>query len=185
MAPDAPPVVRDATPADAPEVAAVHVRSWQAAYRGLLPDDFLASLDPVARASRYRLGVDETDAPHTIVAVMGGGVVGFATTGPSRDADAGGLGELMALYVDPARWGTGTGRALIAAARDRLARIGFRAAALWVLAGNARAEAFYRRDGWIPDGAERDEELRPGWRSLGQAGGSPVLHEIRYRRDLA
>ena len=38
-------VVRDATPDDAPDIARVHVRSWQAAYQGLIDEAYLASLD--------------------------------------------------------------------------------------------------------------------------------------------
>ena len=36
--------VREAQPRDAAEVAGVHVRSWQVAYRGLFPDDYLDGL---------------------------------------------------------------------------------------------------------------------------------------------
>ena len=36
--------LRPAEPDDAMEVARVHVRSWQAGYRGLLPDAYLDGL---------------------------------------------------------------------------------------------------------------------------------------------
>jgi pimeloyl-ACP methyl ester carboxylesterase len=39
--------VREATVEDAEAVALVHVRAWQAAYAGILPDDIPAELDPV------------------------------------------------------------------------------------------------------------------------------------------
>jgi hypothetical protein len=38
--------VRAATPDDAAAVAGVHVRSWQAAYRGLIADAYLDGLNP-------------------------------------------------------------------------------------------------------------------------------------------
>ena len=44
--------VRRATPEDAAGVAGVHVRSWQVAYRGLLPDDYLDGLRPEDRMAR-------------------------------------------------------------------------------------------------------------------------------------
>jgi len=59
-------------------------------------------------------------------------------------------------------------------ARQRLAAAGFTDASLWVLDGNARAERFYRLDGWTPDGARRPEEL---W--------GVVVDEIRCRTALA
>ncbi len=152
-------LVRDAQPDDAAAVAAVHVRSWQVGYRGLLPDEHLDALTPEDRASRYRFGELDPLAPATIVAFEAGAVCGFATTGPSFDDDQAGSGELLALYVDPHRWGLGIGRTLVEEARTRLARAGFERAVLWVLAGNERAQRFYRIDGWAPDGRRRRDTV--------------------------
>jgi GNAT superfamily N-acetyltransferase len=166
-------VVRRAEPVDALAVAAVHVRAWQAAYRGLLPDDYLAALRPEDRAARYMFGELSADRPLTVVASEGQTICGFATTGPSHDDELPRTGELYALYVDPDRWGTGVGRALIKAARENLVDRGFDAASLWVLVGNERAERFYRIDGWTPDGSRREDEV---W--------GVSVDEIRYRRAL-
>jgi len=122
-------------------VARVHVRSWQAAYRGLLPDDYLDQLRPEDRAPKYTFGNPDPLTPWTVVAGEKGSVYGFATTGPARDRDLTECGELMALYVDPERWGRGIGNALMSAARARLDELGFRNAILWVL------EAGVGRDG--------------------------------------
>ena len=73
----------------------------------------------------------------TTVAVEEGRIWGFATVGPARDSDAGGVGELYAICVDPSRWGRGLGQALIGEARWLLAEGGHTAALLWVLAGNS------------------------------------------------
>jgi ribosomal protein S18 acetylase RimI-like enzyme len=164
--------VRPATPDDALAVATVHVRAWQAGYRGLVPDEYLDALRPEDRASRYTLGASEPSKPHTLVAVRDGVVCGFATTGPCRDADAL-TGELLALHVDPDAWGLGVGRRLIEAARSRLHSLGFSDAVLWVLIGNDRAQRFYRIDGWLPDDCDRTIEL---W-------GAHLL-DTRYRRNL-
>ncbi len=147
------PLVRDATAEDALEVARVHVRSWQAAYRGILPADELAALDPAERARRYTFG--EPAAPRTIVAVREGAIVGFATTNPA-DGEPG-SGELHALYIDPPHWGTGVGGTLLAAAEANLATAGFAEAVLWVFAGNERVERFYRAAGWRADGTVRED----------------------------
>ncbi|HTR76083.1 MAG TPA: GNAT family N-acetyltransferase [Solirubrobacterales bacterium] len=177
--------VRAARPGDEAAVAEVHVRSWQEAYKELMPAEFLAALDPRERAARYEFGGGE-EAPTTLVAVEvgeeGSGVtpsltnsvevrsgvtpdpveraplVGFVTFGSSRDEDARGLAEIYALYVDPERYGGGVGRLLMAEARGRLAELGFEAAVLWVLRGNERARSFYRREGWSPDGTSRVEQ---------------------------
>jgi GNAT superfamily N-acetyltransferase len=166
-------LLRAAEPGDAMAVARVHVRSWQAGYRGLLPDAYLDGLRPEERAARYRFASDNVRDPVTIVAVGDGGICGFATTSPARDLDVPDDGELCALYVDPEWWGRGMGRALIAAARQRLSETGFRNAVLWLLTGNARADDFYRMDGWMPDSLRRTDIM---W--------DATVNEVRYRRAL-
>ena len=166
-------LLRPAEPNDALAVARVHVRSWQVAYRTLIPDDFLARLRPEDRAARYDFATSDDRKPRTILAVAGRDILGFATTSPSRDTDMPDHGELCALYVDPPHWGRGIGVALISAARARFTALGFRNALLWVLAGNIRAERFYRTDLWTPDGARRTDSRR-----------GVTLHEVRYQRAL-
>ena len=155
------------------DVARVHVRSWQAAYRGLLPAEYLDALKPEDRAARYIFENPDTTKPWTIVAEDNSLIAGFATTAPARDADAQGCGELYALYVDPDYWGRGIGAQLIEAARARLVELGFEQAVLWVMKGNARAERFYTIDGWQPDGHQRSEVM---W--------EVTVNELRYRRRL-
>jgi ribosomal protein S18 acetylase RimI-like enzyme len=144
-------LLRPAEPQDAMGVARVHVRSWQAAYRTLLPDDYLDQLRPEDRAHRYDFASLDPVKPQTIVAVEEGLgrdglgrdelIQGFATTAPSRVSDLPDHGELCALHVDPENWGRGVGVALITEARARLVELGFRKGFLWVLAGNLRAAA--------------------------------------------
>jgi GNAT superfamily N-acetyltransferase len=166
-------ILRPAAPQDAQAVARVHVRSWQAAYRGLLPDAYLDQLRPEDRAGRYDFATTDPSKPFTVVAAEEGWICGFATTAPARDADAAECGELFALYVDPERWGRGYGLALVAAARRRLAAQGHRAAVLWMLEGNARADRFYRTHAWLPDGTRRTDTV---W--------GITVNEVRYRRAL-
>jgi ribosomal protein S18 acetylase RimI-like enzyme len=167
------PTIRDACPEDAGRVATVHVRAWQAAYRGILPDAELDALDPAERARRYTFGDRTPGTPRTLVALEGDSVLGFATVTRCAD-DSGRAGELQALYVDPARWHSGVGRALLAAAEARLQEEGFAVAVLWVFVGNERAERFYRAAGWRGDGTVREQTF---W-------GFPVA-VTRYRRALS
>lgn len=166
-------LIRRADPQDAMEVARVHVGSWQAAYRGLLPQSYLDQLRPEDRAARYDFANADPRAPQTLVAVDGEAIVGFATFMPSRDADKPDFGELCALYVPPEQWGRGVGAALSAAAREELVKRGFRNALLWVMEGNQRAERFYRRDGWMADGMQRTDTV---W--------DVTVSELRYLREL-
>jgi GNAT superfamily N-acetyltransferase len=157
-------------------VARVHVRSWQAAYRNILPDDYLDQLRPEDRAAKYDFASCDPLKPRTIVALEDGlshAIHGFATTMPVTDSDMPGYGELCALYVDPQRWGKGLGVALVSSARAQMFEHGFRQAILWVLTGNVRAERFYQNDGWVADGVRR----------VAMVWGIQV-DEIRYAREL-
>jgi GNAT superfamily N-acetyltransferase len=164
--------IRLATPNDAGAVARVHVRAWQVAYRGLLPDAYLDGLRPEERAARYTFNGQDPNRPTTIVAAREGVILGFATVGRARDKTRAG-GELMALNVDPPCWNRGVGRALIAAAREHLVQSSHREAELWVLDGNERAYRFYAADGWSPDGGKRTETV---W--------GVRLTDLRYTRRL-
>jgi GNAT superfamily N-acetyltransferase len=165
--------VRAAIPADSLAAAQVHVRSWQSAYRGLIAQEYLDSLTPAVWASRYTFGRMGFRLPSTLVAVDGSTVLGLATTGLSRDTDVSNFGELMAIYVDPAHVRSGIGRLLIAAARERLHRVGVADALLWVLDGNDPARQFYERDGWRFDGTRRTSIY-----------GNVPVQEVRYRCSL-
>jgi len=137
------------------------VRSWQAAYEGLIPADFLARLSASSRAAAWarRIG----DGGGVLVAEEDGVIAGFAAFGPS---------QLYALYLLPEFWGRGLGRAL----HDRVVEeMSGESAVLWVLATNERAKAFYVRQGWVDDDARQTETVDEG---------RVTLEEMRFRRPL-
>lgn len=146
------PTVRRATVDDAAAIAHVHVVAWREAYAGRMPADFLASLDEEQRARGWAsiLAAGDTDA---FVAELDGAVIGWATAGIGRDDDAPRPRELEGIYVLAAAHGSGTGQLLLDAA------IGDAPAYLWMMDGNARAEAFYRRNGFTRDGGTSAHHL--------------------------
>ncbi len=166
--------IRRATPDDAMAIAVMHVRAWQVAYRGIVPDDFLDAMDVAARAARYTLDRNGPDDPRTWIAIDGDRVLGGVTVSRSRDEDTPGLGEVRSLYVHPDDWGTGVGRELMTRGERWLVEEGFTAALLWVLEANARARRFYEIGGWRPDGAMKTFDI------AGQR-----IPELRYRKALA
>jgi GNAT superfamily N-acetyltransferase len=167
-------IIRLAVSQDAQKIAEVHVRSWQAAYRGLLPAEYLDNLRPEDRASHYDFSHADQQKPRTLVAEIDGLIAAFATTRPAEEADLPGFGELCALYASPEFWNRGVGVALVRAARAQMLEQGFRSAALWLLKGNERGERFYRRDGWLPDGTNKSDRL---W--------GVDVEDFRYVRQLA
>ena len=154
--------IRPAVPADAAQIARVHVSSWRAAYRGLLPDRFLDRLSVDERAPTWRRRIDgRHDAEAVLVAERDGAVVGFASAGPTRDRDADprSVGEVYAVYLAPDEWGCGAGRRLLERTVAALQSFGFAHAGLWVLESNEHARGFYEHLGWCADGATKQERF--------------------------
>ncbi|MHB8296603.1 MAG: GNAT family N-acetyltransferase [Acidimicrobiales bacterium] len=118
--------IRPALASDAETIGLVHLRSWQAAYRGKFPQEFLDQLDPVQRADGWRRYFAEApwERQAVIVVEVDSAVVGFANVGPSRDSDAKDEGEVRAIYLLPERWGGGLGRDLMATATTELNELG-------------------------------------------------------------
>ncbi len=144
-------VLRPAELADAEGIATVHVRTWQAAYRDLVPADYLASLSVERRRAIWMQELASTTS-ELLVAADDGGVLGFVNFGVARDADAHeSAGEIYALYVAPEHWGLGVGRALCRRAVERLVLRELQSCYLWMLQGNARAAHFYERAGFLRD----------------------------------
>ena len=170
-------IVRRARLDDAEPIAEIHVRGWQAAYRGHMPDEFLDRLSVEQRADRRRQSISEprTGEERNWVLERDGRIIGFAVTGPPRDAElsSGSVAELYAIYLDPDLWGRGLGHGLMDHVLDDLRRRGYRHAVLWVLDANERARSFYERAGWKRDGNSKVE-----------AFGEGQIREVRFRIRL-
>jgi GNAT superfamily N-acetyltransferase len=165
----------------------VHVRTWQGAYHGLIPQSYLDALRPEDRLPMWeevlshsawpRQGTFvllDSDAPGVDRPTVDPVVLGFASFGPSRDDDAAdSVGELHTLYVDPGSWERGGATRLMDAVVAALQKAGFTTATLWVLDTNAHARRFYERRGWRPDGSTKLHD----W-------GAFVATDVRYRRPL-
>lgn len=146
--------VRRAEPADAPNMARVIVDTWRETYRGVMSDAVLD--DPGLLAWREAFWVAALTDPRygqniAAVAVHDGTLIGVAMSGPSLD-DTDGPRQLYILYTYAAVHGSGAGAALLDAVLDPTMP-----AMLWVADPNPRAQAFYRRHGFVPDGAVQVE----------------------------
>jgi len=169
-------VARLASAADAVGISDVHVSSWRSAYTGLLPDQAFADRTVDRRLAYWSDLLSAPPRPQCAVWVLqqDDHVIGFASTGPCRDADRSGAGdgELYALYLRAEHWGKGRGRTLAEAALRGMPTT-WSSASLWVLAGNERAQRFYESLGFRRDGVAREESF----------GGQPVT-ELRLQRAL-
>lgn len=143
-------VVRPAVPDDAERIVDIRTTSWREAYAHLLSAEFLAALP--ADPEPLRRGIATARRTTTHVAELDGEVVGFAIAGPPREGEEAPRDLVLGLLYQYARvHGSGTGQALLDAA------LGDRPAYLWVAEDNPRAIAFYRRNGFVADGARKIE----------------------------
>lgn len=177
--------VRRARPEEALAIAHVHVASWRASYRGIVPDALLDSLSAEGRLPRWQQTLDHAAAGTGVwVAEAAGEIVGLASAGPERSGDRLYRGELYALYLLPAYQRRGLGRRLVGAVAAHLAEQGIHTLLLWVLAANAPGRRFYEALGGVPLREQRFElggatvvEVAYGWPdtapliTVGGAGG--------------
>ena len=166
-------MIRLALQSDVDAIARVHVKTWQSAYRGHMPDAHLDSLDPSRRAAMWSKALEQS-ATLVLVAISGDRLVGFCSLMPARDEDATTvIGEIVAIYVDPAFSRSGFGSALVEGIVEAARSRNFTELSLWVLTDNAPARHFYEARGFNLDGRTKTEAR---W-------GFP-LHETRYRRHI-
>jgi GNAT superfamily N-acetyltransferase len=161
--------------ADADRLGEIHTISWQVAYRGMMPDEYLDGLDPQDRISTWRNGLESGGRPDGIRRVAEhietGRIDGFVLAGPARHDEP--VGEIYLIYLDPAVFGSGVGGLLFDAASAALTSTGFTEAILWVHPDNERARGFYEHKGWTFDGESRVETLD-----------DIAIPEVRYRGIL-
>jgi GNAT superfamily N-acetyltransferase len=185
-------VIRAGSAAHAAQIAAVQREAWFAAYEGVIAPEVIDRVTTPDNGARVRQSFRTRPWQRMLVAVdpaavdpAASGTVGYASFGPemdvltapwphplTADGEGGRVAELYALYVRPAWWSTGPGRALREKVLARSAAAGYRSITLWVLRDNQRARRFYERAGFAPDGATN---------VLTGLGG---VIEVRYRRDL-
>ncbi|MFD2078488.1 GNAT family N-acetyltransferase [Actinopolymorpha cephalotaxi] len=141
-------------PDDADELGEVHVRVWREAYQSLVSQEYLDQLDPRRSAERWRVLLSEAPDGRQVrlLGLYEQEIVGFVMVGPPRDDDPPTPRELQVINVLPAHHGTGLADRMLADA------LGDSPAYLWVMEGNERALAFYRRYGFAADGVTTRHE---------------------------
>lgn len=160
---------------DAAAIAHVHVSSWRSTYAGIVPDEFLRSLDVDARAARWSENL-AAQSSIPFVAEDAAKIVGFACGGKLREPIDGFDAELFAIYLLHGHQGKGIGRRLTRTLIEALRSAGFTSMAVWVLAQNPAVE-FYKRLGAVPIaspiacktieiGGAQLEEIALGWPDL-------------------
>ena len=165
-------MIRQSELRDAPAIAAMHVRTWQSAYAGVVDDEYLANLSLEARTARWRTTLADPELRSRVYVAVNDEdvIIGHVSFGPGRDADHSrdGAWEIYSIYVDPAYQGNQYGSQLLRAALRVIPQTVSRVT-LWVLTDNIAARKFYVAQGFEADGQHQDAPV-----------GEQVLDEMRY-----
>lgn len=147
--------IRAAVPADAPALADLAARTFRETFASnYAPEDleaFLASAYALPKLTReltdpaYACFVAEREGGMTGYALLHAGLVEACVTGPAPI-------ELERIYVLRAALGAGLGQALLDRCFAKAAEVGRRTMWLGVWEHNPRAQAFYRRNGFVEVG---------------------------------
>jgi len=138
-------MIRPATLADAPGIAAVHVESWRETYVGLVAQDYLDSLSVEKRTERWVNSLSQKEET-VFVAEADKKIVGFISGGNPQMPELGFDAELYALYLLKSHQKKGFGMELFESFHRAMTRQKNENFYLWVIDKNP-ATNFYRRMG--------------------------------------
>jgi ribosomal protein S18 acetylase RimI-like enzyme len=146
-------LLREPTLEDAADLGRVHQQCWVETYENLVPPEFWEHSTEARRIGMWeRMLRRREPSRRLVVAEVDDSIVGFALAGAALSRDhpdvqpAEAL-EIRMLYLKRSHHGSGLGQQLL----DSVLFAG-EAAQLWVAEQNPRAQAFYRRNGFAPDG---------------------------------
>ncbi len=126
---------------DIEQVAKIITDDWKIAYRGIIDDEYLDSLNYKDREERIR---SKYQKQKSIVYVEEGVVKGYSRFGINRDEEKN-LGELYALYIKPDERGKGIGGRLLKETARILKKRGYKEMILWCLEKNKNGRSFYEK----------------------------------------
>ena len=155
-------ILREPSIEDAADLGRVHQQCWVETYVDLVPEEFWDHSTEARRIGMWERMLRRSETGRRLMlAEVDGSVVGFALAAASvarehPEAPAEDSIEIRMLYLTRSHHGSGIGQQLL----DAVLFPG-EAAQLWVAEQNPRAQAFYRRNGFLADGI-RDPHAHQG-----------------------
>jgi len=148
--------IRAAKPADAAEIANVHLNSWREAYQGQLAPEFLDGMPFTFKSRKQNWEHFLAQHPNNLFVAEGErGIVGFMSLNtPGRDVEMKDHAEVGAIYLLARHKGKKVGLHLLKAGFKSLSERGFNKAYCWMLKGNPTAK-FYESTGAKLNGKEK------------------------------
>lgn len=145
-------LIRPARPDDAGPIARIHVDSWRAAYKKILPSAYLKRMNYGRMVQQFQNGLRDIRNSYLIAEKQQGAPIGYICGGPERTGREIYHSELFELYINPQHQHQGVGRRLLSALASNLYQRKFYALMVWVLASNPN-HRFYEKTGGLYLGA--------------------------------
>jgi len=166
--------IRKVLPEDSEKYVQTHIDCWKAAYRDIIPDEFLDNMQNQLeqRTESVRQTLQDPGDRCFYCAQIDENIVGRLIFGKDQEESNPDIGEIHAIYLLEEYWGKGYGTQMLDYALTELKNAGYREIHIWVLEKNHRARRFYEKHGFRLDEAKKDVEV------------GKVLTTIRYSLDL-
>ena len=165
--------IRPAVLSDAIDMAEVYMGSFEAAYKNIIPADYIREKRVNSNENMIRVLSDENYSRFQYVILHKDAIVGVMTVAPARDDDTDdSFYELHGIYISPNYFRQGIGAQAINFALDKARTLGKQTMILWVFADNICSIKFYEKSGFITDGKTRTLNC-----------GKPLI-AIRMRREI-
>lgn len=149
-------------------ISHVYEQSWKHAYRGIIPDTWLARIP----SGQWANGLKAPDRL-SLLLIEDGKICGSASYSHARMEEMKGYGEIISIYLLPEMMHKGYGYQLMQAVISALYDIGYQKVYLWVLEENKNARRFYERFGFV----QKD------WRQMDIYDGKEVA-ELMYVYEI-
>ncbi len=142
-------MIRTANDDDLHAIAKLHVLSWQTAYKGVVPDELLASRDEERSLSGWRSTMRSYPENLSVALSNDGVLIGFCCSGPAVDMERNGSFdfEIYGLHVNPSLHRRGIGTALLTNSFDRMVSLCLHGAIVWTFESLVQSRRFYEKHG--------------------------------------
>ena len=124
-------------------IANVHINSWKTTYKGILPDQYLSSMNLEAKKKNWLRNLKMLHNATFVAENTNGEIVGFAAGGPEQTNDPHIQGEVYAIYFLQEYQRQGLGRKMIKAVIHELMKMEHQNLIIWALKDNPSC-GFYR-----------------------------------------
>ena len=162
-------IIRKALPEDADDYTSCFISSWQSAYKGIVPEDYLNDMPKNKELSeKNKKFLTDPGGCECFCVIHGDKMIGFLTINKADSVN------FWAVYLIEAFWGKGYGKIVLDFAINELKRAGQKSVSLWVFEENNRARRFYEKHGFSLDGTKR---------VIDRYGGVPLV-QLKYALDL-